>query len=194
MKFTSGKSGLTILELLVATLIGSLTFLVLFCVSFTIQDSINISGGILGITETGRFAISRISNDIREAETVKSSYSSYTSGDTTLVLEIPVANTSGTVTGYDIVIYTLDAADPTKLRYIVYATAGSTREDVSEIIAEDVKTLLFSSNGVSLSSVADKNTVKILTVKIEVAKAVMGLERLNEATTSASLRNKSIGL
>jgi len=194
MKFTPGKSGLTILELLVATLIGTLTFLVLFYVSFTIQDSINISSGILGITETGRFAVSRISNDTREAKAVKSSYGSYSSNDTTLILEIPVVNVNGTVTGYDTVIYALDAGDPTKLRHVVYASAGSSRQNISEIIAEDIKTLLFSSGGAGLSSVTYKNAIRILTVKITVAKTIVGLERLNEVTTSASLRNRKIGL
>ncbi|MDD5680488.1 MAG: hypothetical protein PHI59_04525 [Candidatus Omnitrophica bacterium] len=182
--------GLTLVELLVATFVGMLTFSVLFYVSFTIQNSITVSSGILGITETGRFTIDRISNDIREAKEVKSSYGSYVSGDATLVLEIPVANISGVVTGFDTVIYALDSGDPTKLRHIVYATAGSARKDTSEIVTENVKNLLFSSGGTELSSITYKNAVKTLSVKITTAKIAMGFERINEVTTSVSLRNK----
>ncbi len=74
MKFSSRENGFTILEVLVATMISTLTFMVLFCASFTIQDNINISSGILGITETSRFVVNRISNDIREAKVIRTSY------------------------------------------------------------------------------------------------------------------------
>src|SRR3990167_7853382 len=116
------ESGLTFIELLVATLIGTLVFMVLFYVSFTIQDNINISSGILGITETGRLAVSHITNDARQAKLL-TSYGSYSTTDTSIVLEVPVADTNGTIIGSDMIIYTLDAADATKLRRIVYATA-----------------------------------------------------------------------
>ena len=190
MKAASQKSGLTMIELLVATFIGMLTFLVLFYVSLTIQNNINVSSGILGITQTSRFAANRMMRDIREANEVKSSYSTYTSGNTTLIISIPVTDVNGIIIGYDIVIYTLDAPDPAKLRRIVYAVPGSSRVNESEIIAQDIKSLLFSSNGTALSSVSDKSTIKILTIDVATAKIIMGVERLNEVIVASSLRNK----
>ena len=185
-----GESGLTFTELLVATLIGTLVFLVLFYVSFTIQENINVSSGILGITETGRLAVSYITNDVRQAKLL-TSYGSYSTTDTSIVLEVPVADTNGTIIGSDMIIYTLDAADATKLRRIVYATAGSSKSDSSNIIAKDVDTLLFSSDGTGLSSVASLSAVKILTIKIITKRTVAGVSRVNEIITSASLRNKT---
>ncbi|MBU4375910.1 MAG: hypothetical protein KKD29_00345 [Candidatus Omnitrophica bacterium] len=185
------ENGLTLIELLVATLIGTLVFMVLFYVSFTIQENINISSGILGITESGRLATSYISNDARQAKLL-TSYSSYSTNNTTLVLEIPVANTSGTIIGSDMIVYALDSADPTKLRRIVYATAGSPRSDSNKIVAEDVDTLLFSSYGTGLSSIASPGTVKLLTMKIITKTNAAGVVRVNEIITSASLRNKKI--
>ncbi len=111
-----------------------------------------------------------------------------------MILDIPVTNTSGTITGYDVVVYTLETGDPTKLRHVVYTAAGSSRVNASDIIAEDVKSLLFSSGGTGLSSVTDKSTVKVVTVKIEIAKVIVGFERLNDVTTAVSLRNKKLGL
>jgi Tfp pilus assembly protein PilW len=188
------KSGFTITELLVAAIIFALTFAVLFYASISIQDNMAINSGILSITEAGCFALSRISDDIREAETVKSYYSSYAGGDAVLILEVPFTNSAGQVAGYDTVIYALDASDPSKLRRMVYAAPGSPRKAASEIVAEGVKTLQFSSGGTALSSVAYISAVKTVTVKIETAKTVAGVERLNEMVTSASLRNKKIGL
>lgn len=187
---------LTLIELLIATLIGALTFLVLFCVSFTIQENIRVSSGILGLTETGRLAIDRISTDLRQAKTVLSSYGAYTTGDATLILEIPVANSSGTVIGSDIVVYTLDPEDSTKLRQIVIATAGSPRTNLSEIVAKNIKNqgLGFYSNGTLLSAISNKSTIKIITVKIVTSKILVGTERLNEIATAASMRNRKIGL
>ena len=185
------ESGLTLIELLVATLIGTLVFLVLFYVSFSIQENINISSGILGITESGRLAVSHITNDARQAKLL-TSYGSYSTTNTSIVLEVPVTNMSGTIIGSDMIIYTLDSADPTKLRRIVYTTTGSPRSDSSNIIAEGVDTLLFSSYGTGLSSVASLGSVKLLTIKIVTKKTAAGINRVNEIRTSASLRNKKI--
>ncbi len=185
------ESGLTFIELLVATLIGTLVFLVLFYASFSIQENINISSGILGITETGRLAVNYISNDVRQAKLL-TSYGPYSTGNTTIVLEVPVADDNGTIIGSDMIIYTLDAVDSTKLRRIIYATAGSPRSDSSNIIAEGVDTLLFSSYGTGLSSIANPGSVKLLTIKIITKKTAAGVSRTNEIITSASLRNKKI--
>lgn len=190
MRTHSWKYGLTIVELLVATFIGMLAFLVLFYVSLTIQNNINVSSGILGIAQTGRFAVNWMIRDIREANEVKSSYSTYNTDNTTLIIGIPVADINGTIIGDDIVIYALDATDSTKLRRIVYAIPGSTRQNASEIIAKDIRILLFSSSGTALSSITNKSTIKVVTVKVTTAKTVMGLERMNEIITSSALRNK----
>ena len=183
-------TGLTMVELLVATFIGMLAFLVLFYVSLTIQNNISIGSGILDITQTGRFAANWMMRDIREANEVKSSYSTYSSDNTTLIINIPVTDINGTIIGYDTVIYTLDTPALTKLRRIVYAVPGSSRVNASEIIAQDIKSLAFSSNGTMLSSVTNKSTIKVLTMDVTTAKIIMGVERLNEVIVSSSLRNK----
>jgi len=191
--------GFTIAELMVAASIALMAFAVLFYISFTIQDDIGITSSVLGISEKGRLAIDRISKDIRKAKSVISSYGSYTSGNTTLILRIPSIDINGDIidpkTYFDTIIYTLDPGNPVRLLYIVNANAVSSRNNATEIVTQNVNTLLFSSNGIGLSSITDTASIITVTVKIITSTtALAGSPRLNKITTSISLRNKSKGL
>lgn len=191
------KNGFTLIELAVAGLVGLLALLVVFCVCFTIQDSIGLTTGILDIAETGRFAVNRISGDIRNAKSVISFHNTYTTGNTAVILRIPSIDSNGNMIDpenvFDIVIYTIDPADPARLLRIVDANPLSAREDLNEVLAENIDTLLFSSGGTGLSYVSDKTSVKTLTTRIRTSENLMGSERVNEIATSISLRNKKIG-
>ena len=193
------KKGITLTELLVANAIALLAFAVLFCVAFTIQDNIGITRGLLGISERGRFAINRISRDVREAKSVISSYAAYSTTDDVIILQIPSIDGSGNMidpeNDFDIIIYTLDPADPEKLLRIIDAneSAGSSRVDTSGTVTKNIHTLLFSSQGTGLSSVANKASVKTVTIKIITKTTLQGLDRQNETIASVSLRNKKIG-
>ena len=191
--------GFTIAELMVAASIALMAFAVLFYISFTIQDDIGITSSVLGISEKGRLAIDRISKDTRKAKSVISSYGSYTSGNTTLILRIPSIDINGDIidpkTYFDTIIYTLDPGSPERLLYIVNANAASSRNNATEIVTQNVNTLLFSSNGTGLSSITDKASIITVTVKIITSTtALAGSPRLNQITTSISLRNKSKGI
>lgn len=76
------------IELLAAAFIGMSAFLALFYVSLTIQNNISAGIGILGITQTSRFAANWMMRDIREASEVKSSYAA--SSDNTTLIAISV--------------------------------------------------------------------------------------------------------
>ena len=194
------KKGITIIELLVASAISLLAFAVLFYIAFTIQDNIGITSGILGISEKGRFAINRISKDVRESKSVIFSYAAYSTSDNVIILQVPSIDGSGDMidpdNDFDIIIYTLDSTDPEKLLRIIDAneSAGSSRVDTSETVTENIDTLLFSSQGTGLFSIADKASIKTITIKIITKTTLPGLDRQNETITSASLRNKKIGL
>jgi len=191
--------GFTIAELMVAASIALMAFAVLFYISFTIQDDIGITSSVLGISEKGRLAIDRISKDTRKAKSVISSYGSYTSGNTTLILRIPSIDINGDIidpkTYFDTIIYTLDPGSPERLLYIVNANAASSRNNATEIVTQNVNTLLFSSNGTGLSSITDKASIITVTVKIITSTtALAGSPRLNQIPTSISCRNKSQGI
>lgn len=200
IKKSGFASGLTLIELMVANVIAVLAFTVLFYVAFTIQDNIGLTSGVLNISEKGRFAINSISKDVREAESLISSFTknstTYTTDDDTIILEIPAIDTNGDIildadndiAGYDKIIYELQSAALYRIIADKYST--SSRTVGSESITDDIDTLLFSSEGTDLSSVADMGSVNTITVKIKTATTVAGVGRENEVITSASLRNK----
>lgn len=192
------KSGLTLIELMVANVIAILAFMVLLSVSFSIQENIGITSGILGISEKGRFAINLISRDIREAKSIVSSHGTYSTDDDTIVLKVPsIDRVTLDIKDPDIysdyLIYTLESSEPEKLFRIVDAYPNTYREDIKETITEYINTLSFSSGGTGLSSVTDKQSIKTVTVRIVTTTTLPGLNRTNEITTSVSLRNKEIG-
>ncbi len=187
------KDALTIVELMVANIIVVLTLAVVFYISLTIQQNIGITSEILGITEEGRFAVNRISRDIREAKSVIASHGAYTTTDTTVILKVPPIDMQGDViapsTYFDIIIYTLDSSNPEELLRIVDANVSSARLNTSELIAEGIETLLFSSEGTGLSSVSDKTSIEIVTVELVTKTLLLNPERQNGIITSAFLRN-----
>jgi len=185
------KSGHTIAELIVGSAIAILAFVVLFYISFTLQDNIDITSGVLGISERGRFAIDRISKHIREAKSIVSLHGAYSTDNDTIVLELPSINASGDVIDpdkyFDYVIYTLQSDN---ILRIVDANVASSRKNSTETVTGNVDTLLFSSQGVGLSSYADKSSINTVTVKIITRTISARFGRQNEIITSVSLRNK----
>ena len=73
------------------------------------------------------------------------------------------------------------------------ANAASSRENATKTVAENVDSLLLSSEGTGLSSVSDKQSIKTVSLKITTRIILAGISRTNEIITSASLRNKSAG-
>lgn len=188
------KSGFTTIELMIAATVSLLAFAVFLYVSFTIQDNIAITSATLGISEKGRFAIDRISKDIREAESVISSHGIYITDDDTIVLQVPSIDANGDIIDpdvyFDYIIFALDSTYPERLLRIVDAEAVSSRSNIAETVSQSIDTLSFSSEGAGLSYVTDKQSIKTVTVKI-VTSAISGSSsRQNEIMTSASLRNK----
>jgi hypothetical protein len=188
------REGFTIVELLVANIVAIMAFVVLFYVTFKLQGNLNVTSGILGISEKGRFASNRISTDIRLAKSVTSSYGTYSTGDTTIVLQVPSIDANGDIIDpdnyLDIIIYTLDSTNPEQLLRIVDANTASSRSDITETVTEYIDTLSFSSEGTALSSITDKSSIKIITSRIITKTTLPGINRTNEIITSASLRNK----
>ncbi len=176
------NKGVSLVELSIAITVALLTFAILFYVTFTLQTNVNIASGLLGMSEKGRLAVNYISQDIREAKAVRSSYGSYSTGGDTLILDVPSIDGSGNIidpdTKFDVIIYTLDSADPKKLIRVVYADGASSRTSGTETIIEDVDSLSFSGT-----------TSETIGIQITTSTATADAERQSTITTSASLRN-----
>ena len=91
------NQGVSSVELSIAIAVALLTFAILFYVTFTLQTNVNIASGLLGMSEKGRLAVNYISQDIREAKAVRSSYGSYSTGGDTLILDVPSIDGSGNI-------------------------------------------------------------------------------------------------
>ncbi|MBN1872306.1 MAG: hypothetical protein JW800_07015 [Candidatus Omnitrophica bacterium] len=180
------KKGVTIAELAVAATIGLLALGVLFYVSFTLQDNIRATSEILGINENGRKVMSIVSRDIRKAESVLTSYLSYTAGASTLILRVPsidgsgklITDANGDITKYDIIIYTMDTTETDKLIRRTYPAVGSSRYNGIETVAKKIDT--FNVTTASSESVG----VEILT------QAALTSKIQGRLKTSCILRNK----
>jgi hypothetical protein len=209
-KLKLGKSGLTLAELLIANVIAILAFVVLFYVSFSIQENIGITSGILGISEKGRVAVNYMSRDIREANSVISlrtiGGTTYSTSNDTLVLKVPSIdeislNLKDPDVYFDYIVYTLDPANRERLIRAVDAYPNTHRQDVTETVIEYIDTLSFqsvksggaSAEGLSNFSAGEITAIKTVIVKIITKTTVPGMDRTNEISTSVSLRNKEIG-
>ncbi len=189
-------TGFSIIEVTVAIVITLLICAVIIAISIGLRGSIGVANSTLLITERGRHAANRICMDIREATALLSSHGGYSTGDDTIVLQVPSIDSDGAATDiyndFDTIIYTLNPSDSSKLLRIVDAYDGvSQRVDLSEEAGSAIDTLLFSSNGTGLSSVASKGDVKTITVKIITIATLTDIVNTKEIVTDATLRNKT---
>ena len=126
-----------------------------------------------------------ISRDIRKAESILTSYSTYTAGASTLILRVPsidgsgelLTDIDGKIQSYDIIIYTMDATETDKLIRRTYPATGSSRSSGIDNVAKGIDT--FTVTTVSSESVG----MEILT---QAALASISQGRLK---TSCILRN-----
>ena len=154
------NNGFTITELAIATLVGMMAFTVLFYISFTLQDNIRITSEILRINENGRNIVSILSRDIREAKSTLSSFSTYSSDASTLILRTPsikdssgelLTTMSGAISSYDILIYTINPSDSEQLIRHTFASVGSYRNSGIETVAKKIQTFTVSDFSESVS-------------------------------------------
>lgn len=191
MKCLSAFSrGLTLIEALVAMGIAAVAGVLLLTIivnsaGIFSQQLPKIQQG-LGIND----ALSAVRNNIKQANAVGSSYTdgvtTYTSGPTQLVLEIPSIDSSGT-NAVDFFIFFLDQ---NVLRFKTFPDPVSGRRHEDRIFSNQVESLNFQyfSSAVLETEVAPAEAVKVrITVTLK-QKAGAGFE-VNTATTEANLRN-----
>jgi len=191
-----GNRGFTIIEVAVAAVITLLVCSILFAISIGLRGNIGVANSTLLITERGRHAANRICMDIREATALLGSHGGYVTDDDTIVLQVPSIDSNGEATDiyneFDIIIYTPDPSDGSKLLRVVDAYDGvSQRSDLSENAGSTIDTLFFSSGGTGLSSIASKGDVKTVTVSIVTIASLTDIVNTKEIVTDATLRNKT---
>lgn len=185
--------GLTLIEALVAMGIAVIAGVLLLTI---IVNSVGIFSKQLPKVQQGlgiNDALSAVRNNIKQANAVGSGYTdgatTYTSGATQLVLEIPAIDSSGNIiaNAVDFFIFFLDQ---NLLRFKIFPDPLSGRRYEDRIFSNQAESLNFQylSNATPETEAAPSEAVKVrITVTLK-QKAGAGFE-VNTATTEANLRN-----
>ncbi len=188
------KSGLTLVEVLIAMGISSVvgTLLLVIIVNSSglfYQQSSKVSQGL-----TVNDALVTIRSNIKEAGSIAANYPQsgsplYTSGPLQLVLKIPSIDVSG-----NIILSTFDYfvffADQSKLRLKTFPNGLSQRAALDQIFMTNLKNLNFKylNSAVPPQEVTPEQALKIRVTITAEQKSGAGLESLT-ATSEAILRN-----
>jgi Tfp pilus assembly protein PilW len=117
--------GLTIIEAIVVMAIMGLMVVGLGSL-FIWQSSVySLEAKKIDVERAHNNALEKISKDARAARAVTSSYGGYTSGSSTLVLQVPIEATTLSSTEFDYIIYKYLAT--AGLQRVVYAASSSNR-------------------------------------------------------------------
>jgi prepilin-type N-terminal cleavage/methylation domain-containing protein len=187
--------GLTLVELLITMAVISLVLSALLSLysagqRYFLGENIKLDG-----LRDIRYVQNWITRDIKEAVQVLPSWDAYTASDSCLILRIPSVDANGFVididNDYDHVVYRLNPQIPSRLERILDAKDGvSTRSDGSRFLSTQVSSFLLSSEGVSLSSVADFSQVASVDISMITQQTLLGRSYQETLQTGVMLRNK----
>jgi Tfp pilus assembly protein PilW len=199
MKIT--RQGFTITELasaMMITVIFALAFFALFTGMHTQTARTNI---YFETNRTARFALDKISRDVKEAVNIATNWGGNTTGNTALVLKLPSLNSSGEPTNiatqFDYVTYKLDPSDSTKLVRTLDVLGGvSQREGGTDktnvLVAKRIQSILFSYNGTGLSSISASALVNLKYVNAQITgrTATFKSNETTQVDSDLMLRNR----
>jgi prepilin-type N-terminal cleavage/methylation domain-containing protein len=187
-----GSRGFTLIEMLIGLLIMSIMVMGLLSLYSKGQAQFmneNIQGDIL---ESNRYPMAWLARDVKSATQVATSWTTYTTSASTLVLQIPSVDANGLIidvtSQFDYVIYQLSNL---KLQRIVDAGTGSARADGSRYLATDVTGLalaFYDASDATLSS----NFNTAASVRATLTANHKGFQRSFQGTLNSKfkLRNK----
>jgi len=188
--FCQSQKGFTLANMLITLSILVILSALVLSIYFSYNNVLKIYLAKTDLQTYNIIALNRIAsmiksaNNIPETKTINSN--SYTTSTDTLILELPSVDSNQDIitNTYDYIVYYLDLADTTKLKSSTEAAAGSVRITGDNLVANNVKNLIFNYNNDQISST---NRVNItLTLEKVVNNKVLKLV----SQTSAGLRNK----
>jgi prepilin-type N-terminal cleavage/methylation domain-containing protein len=193
---TRSRRGFSLIELMMVT---TATVMICTAVSTTYVGSHRIyqQGETFSEVHSGiRMALDWMSRDIKWATRMMNSKNGYYTGTDELVLEVPSIDGDGNIINidedYDYIIYHLDGQDASnvKLMRTLDASTASARNDETRVIAKNLNSLVFSSDGMLLGSISDVTTLAEVVIELSAAKPVSGGTIHNEQrSTVIELRN-----
>ena len=195
-KFKS-NSGFSLIELMSATALTLVTAFAFYTVFLTIRNELAQQDNYYTGNRTIRFALDKMARDGEEAIGVVSNWAGDTTGNSILILKLPSVNASGVPTNiasqFDYVTYKLSGTTLTRTLDLLDGT--SQREGGDDIInrrvATQVQSLLFTSGGTALGSIAAATlpTLKTINAQILAQAAIRGRTQTSQGDADLMLRN-----
>jgi len=187
-------AGYTLIELLIAFSIIGLVSILVAAVYFAHSRLFSTQNTSIDVASQNRLALDEMTNQIRESQQVATSCCSptETTSDQVLVLGLWPLNVSGEpqdpTNGFDYIVYKRDPTDNTKLLKKIVPAAGSTRSQVSKIIATSLAT---EASGLNFTyDNANPSLASELTINLTTSANSGGKTITSTQTTKAVLRNK----
>lgn len=182
------KKGFTVIELVVVLPIAVACMAFLGYIFYFQYWVFNAQSAELAITYDARQSLDSINQYIRQSYRVASSYSTYTTGAQTLVLQLQSINASSQpISGsYDYVVVYLSG---TNLYLQVFPNASSTRTASTKKIASDINTSSFgfTYNNATYSAVTKVTTTMAITATVK--NQISSQTRSITVSSEAKLRN-----
>lgn len=144
-QISNASKGFTLIELIIVLGIFSILVFFLAYISgyhFQTYDNENAE---LNITNDARTALDDVDNYVRQAHRILSTYTTYTTGNTTLIVQIPSIDSSGQIidSTYDIVVFYRSGSNFIRQ---VFPNTSSSRSSATRNLAAGVTSLTFSYN------------------------------------------------
>jgi len=191
-------SGFSLVELMVGLAIFSMIMTMIMVAYVGSQRDFITGIAKLDLNRNARLTIEWMRRDIKAADSLVTSRpingTTYTTGNSELVLRLPSVDISGNIAvpnASDYVVYHVSTTDPTHLERIVSAGAGSSRSSGTANVALQLSAIQFSSGGIGLSAVGSLASVDTVEVSITTAKTILGGRVMQAIMQSAyNLRNR----
>lgn len=187
--------GFTIIELLIEVSIGCLIILALLSLYSASQRYFITESARTDIIRDSRYVLDWISQDMKEAAQVLSSWEAYDTSSTCVVLQVPSVDSDGQVidieSEFDHIIYRLNPQNPNKLERIIDANDGiSSRVDSTRVITDKADSFLLSSEGVEFSAVSDFSQISNIDIAVVTTQSRFNHSYQDTLNTKVKLRNK----
>jgi len=189
------KKGFTLTELQIASIILVIMLAAALSLYVYYWHTVAMGNNVLDVYSNSRMAMEWMAKDIRAAAQVVSSRGSYTTSDNCIVLQVSSINASGDIIGshYDYIIYRLQNGN---LFRVIDPDALSSRRSENRAVAHYCTSLVFSSQGLTLSHIINLSTINTVGIYLPLNKTMISLsgtenENLSIVpTTIVRMRNK----
>ncbi|HEX5430102.1 MAG TPA: prepilin-type N-terminal cleavage/methylation domain-containing protein [Patescibacteria group bacterium] len=156
-KFSRGQSAFTLIEVIITIALTVMIVAVIANMFLTQSRLYRSQNAKLDTSASVRAGLDSIDDDVRAADQVLASYSTFTASSQTLILQIQSVDSTQALVAdtYDYVVYTLSGTDLTRQ---IFPDAASVRIATTRTVARHVSDLSFVLNSADYADVTEVAT------------------------------------